>query len=176
MEEVVCRAPPQLFKVDGEFESSTPQGQVSLLHWTACGSLIGFQWNRFQFTFYGHYNVITIHRPYFVAVLLDIKSQELRQAGSPASLHSRYQPPYLKSLDASIRSAEVILDTMEEAISSQYPGMQVRKSIADNRPALTPHQVVANCHMLLYSRRSSTDRTVVQVRSKGWYTGIRGCR
>ncbi|KIM23189.1 hypothetical protein M408DRAFT_332483 [Serendipita vermifera MAFF 305830] len=109
MEETVCRAPRQLIKVDGEFELSTPQGQ----------------WNRIQFTFHAHYNAITLHRPYIIAALLDVKAEEQRQSNSQTgSSHPRRQTAYLPSLDTAIRSAEVILDTMEEAISSQYPGMQ----------------------------------------------------
>jgi hypothetical protein len=84
-----------------------------------------------HFTFQKHYNMITLHRPYLIAALLDLKAQEARQTNGQdsSSFHNRTPLAYLRSLDTSVRAAETILDTMEEAISSQYPGVHVSRSI-----------------------------------------------
>ncbi|KAG8758504.1 hypothetical protein FRC14_008065 [Serendipita sp. 396] len=100
LEEMVHRAPRQLFNIDGDFESQTPQGQ----------------WDRIQFTFLLNSDIIALHRPYLVTSLLEVKATGASPAVSQVT-------QYHRTLEISIRSAEAILDALEEAKATSYPGI-----------------------------------------------------
>ncbi|KAG8807903.1 hypothetical protein FRC17_004209, partial [Serendipita sp. 399] len=117
LEEVVQRAPRQLFNIDGDFENMTPVGQ----------------WDRIYFTFLLNGDVIALHRPFLVTSLLEAKATMTTTttgaspSPSPNVSASQQQQHvagrYHRTLEISLRSAEAILDALEEAKATNYPGV-----------------------------------------------------
>lgn len=99
LQETVLRLPPQLHTADSVAEEENPQ----------------IQWDRIHISFLYHYTIIMLHRPYLVASLLESRTSD----GTPSNRATLHQ----KTLETCVRSAEVILNGLEEAKSANYPGL-----------------------------------------------------
>ncbi|PVF94337.1 hypothetical protein CPB86DRAFT_713454 [Serendipita vermifera] len=104
LEQSLSRIPSALVHSDGDLEHTNIQ----------------VQWDRLLYTFHSHYSIILTHRPYIITALLDAKNHENEEKTG----HTRSSSVYTNSLEASLRSAETILDTIEEAKALDYPGVQ----------------------------------------------------
>lgn len=63
--------------------------------------------------------------------MLEMRTQEARKAAGEGGLTpalGRHTPSYPKTVESCIRSAETVLDALEEAKALGHPGVQVRYS------------------------------------------------
>lgn len=76
--------------------------------------------------------LLNLHRPYVIASLLEARHRNEKPAevvegmmAPPPVPSSRHPVLYSHTLEASLRSAEAILDVLEECKAADHPGVQV---------------------------------------------------